>query len=95
MKQHPPQRASRAELERRLGVIRNNMPLMRRLFPERSDFLNEFASFANDVKERAEGDDSPWILEQIEQILREAGVEDLYEGGDQKSDHRQLESSLT
>lgn len=74
MRLHPPLRASRPELERRLTIIRSNMPTLLRLFPERSDFLNEFSSFAEDVRERAGGEDAVWITEQVEEILRQHGV---------------------
>lgn len=96
MKQHPPQRASRVELQRRLGIIRSNMPTLLRLFPRRVDFLNEFESFANDVGERAEGDDSAWIADQLKQILQEYGVDeappDLSENTDRRSSEVALDS---
>lgn len=85
---HPPRRASRAELERRLKIIRSNMPTLLRLFPERADFLNEFSSFANDVRERAEGVDALWIDEQIEEILLNDGVVDESVPGSKERDRQ-------
>lgn len=52
------------------------MPTLLRLFPQRADFLNEFVSFAKDVKDRAEGADAGWIDEQIKQLLLEYGIDD-------------------
>lgn len=69
LKEQKPQRVSRAELERRLGVLRANMPTLLRLFPKRTDFLQEFSSYESDLTERATGDDLVWIKEQIDEVL--------------------------
>lgn len=76
MREHEPQRASRAELERRLGIIRSNMPTLLRLFPDRAEFHNEFASFAADVTARASSRDAAWVQDQISSILSDHGVGD-------------------
>lgn len=75
MKAHVPDRASRAELERRLGIIRSNMTTLLRLFPDTEEFRNEFASFAADVTTRATPQDAAWASEQLKLILNEYGVE--------------------
>lgn len=74
MNQHRPHRASRAELERRIGIIRSNMKTLLRLFPQRDEFRNEFASFAADVTTRASAQDEEWVRDQLKQLLNEHGV---------------------
>lgn len=75
MREQQPQRTSRAELERRLGIIRSNMLTLLRLFPESGEFHNEFASFADDVTARASSHDAPWARDQLSRILSEHGVD--------------------
>ena len=75
MKAHHHHLASRAELQRRLGIIRSNMKTLLRLFPETEKFRNEFASFAADVTTRAAPQDQAWASDQLKQILDEYGVD--------------------
>ena len=74
MRKYETKRVTRAELTRRLLVIRDNMPFLLKLFPDRIDFFNEFSSFAEDLSESASGADVPWVNQQIEEILRDYGV---------------------
>ncbi len=80
MNEHHPHRASRAELERRLGVIRSNMDTLLRLFPDREEFRNEFASFAADLTSRAGSKDEAWASDQLNQILNEYGSDSWQKG---------------
>jgi hypothetical protein len=75
LNEHKPRRVTRAELERRLGVLRSNLPYLLRLFPARAEFLQEFASFQNDLTQRAAGHDLMWIEDQIAKILNECEVD--------------------
>lgn len=74
MREIGPNRATRAELTRRLAVIRSNIPMLVRLFPDRADFFNEFVSFTEDVKQCARPEDQAWATEHIQQMLREHGM---------------------
>ncbi|MEP7185038.1 MAG: hypothetical protein ABI767_04305 [Rhodanobacter sp.] len=69
-----PNRATRAELTRRLAVIQSNIPMLLSLFPGRAEFFNEFASFTEDVKQCARPEDQAWATERIQQMLREHGM---------------------
>ncbi len=74
MRETGPHLATRAELTRRLAVIRSNMPMLVRLFPDPAQFFNEFASFTEDVKQCARPEDQAWAAEHIQQMLREHGM---------------------
>lgn len=75
LNEHKPRRVTRTELERRLGVLRSNLPCLLRLFPARAEFLQEFASFESDLTQLATGDDLAWIEDQIAGILNECELD--------------------
>lgn len=74
MREVAPTLATKAELARRLAVVRSNIPALLGLFPERRTFFNEFASFVDDVKVRARSKDQEWVDDQIRQMLEEHGI---------------------
>lgn len=74
MRETAPNLATRAELTRRLAVIRSNIPTLLRLFPDRAEFFNEFVSFADDVKQCARPEDQDWATNHIQQMLSEHGM---------------------
>lgn len=74
MREVVPKLVSQAELLRRLAVIRSNLPILLRLFPEPAVFFNEFASFIGDVRVRAHCKDRDWLDGQLVQMLDEYGM---------------------
>lgn len=75
LREHKPQRVSRAELERRLEILRANLPCLLRLFPVPEAFQQEFSSFAGDLTDRAGKDDLAWVSERIAEIQSECEAE--------------------
>ena len=75
LKQRP--RATRAELARRIGVIRSNMETLLRVFPAHAEFQNEFSSFVTDLNELAGENDRGWVLDEVRLILTEYGAGEL------------------
>lgn len=80
--------ASHQELLRRLAKLDADIPEMKRLYPNRGDFISEFNGHADHITDEAGAADVDWAFEQVDLLLEKHGfIADSGEGQTHERTH--------